>query len=86
MFNEISSWVFVLIVFAVLVGIEVIRRLNKKYPKCGGKLKMEKFKDAMGFNISNKVTFSFYRGPRKYTETWRCVSCGESVNESYWGS
>lgn len=57
-----------------------------KSPKCacGGKLECIEMKDPVGINITRKVTFSLYIGPRKYSYTWKCKECGAESNEKSW--
>ena len=56
----------------------------QKCKKCGGKFRLDSYKDSMGHNISKKVIISFWIGPRKYTEVWKCQSCGYEVEKKYW--
>lgn len=79
---------FFLGLVAVVVAIGMWRRI-KRLPRCrncGGDLELDSIKDPTGFNLSKKVTFSFYVGPRKWTEEMKCKACGHAQPHSYWGS
>ncbi|BFM10950.1 hypothetical protein R50072_11030 [Simiduia litorea] len=81
------------ILFLAIIGCIIIYALVRAYkisdircPKCGERMELHSLEDPMGANISKKVTFSFYQGPRKYKEAWVCESCNHQVQKQYWGS
>jgi hypothetical protein len=75
------------IVFCLFIFFRrLLTHLRKKCKKCGGKQNLHEIKDPLGINISNKVTLSFYVGPRKRIETWVCVDCGFKEKIKYLGS
>lgn len=68
----------VLFVIGLLVVAGIYMRVKSfpKCAKCGGELKLESIRDPVGFNISKRLTLSFYKGPRKYKEELMCPACG----------
>ena len=56
----------------------------RKCPKCGGKLKLDSRKDSMGFNLTKKITISFWDGPRSETEYYKCEKCDYSEENESW--
>lgn len=81
------------ILFIAIIACIIIFALARAYkmrnircPKCGGHMVLHSLLDPMGGNISKKVTFSFYQGPRKYKEEWACEACNHQVQKRYWGS
>ena len=56
----------------------------RKCTKCGGKIRLDEVKDSMGHNITKTITITFWKGPRKYTETFKCQSCGATETHKSW--
>ena len=79
-----AAKVFGILVVLILVGYEVWFRYFRKCPRCGGKIRLDEYKDSMGHNITKTVTISFWKGPRKNTEIYKCRSCGETETKKYW--
>jgi uncharacterized protein with PIN domain len=69
---------------AASIGYEVWRHYFRRCSKCGGKIRLDEYKDSMGHNITKKVSISFWKGPRRNTETWKCQSCGDTEVDKYW--
>ena len=65
-------------------GYQIWRYFFRRCPQCKNRLKLDEIRDSMGHNISKTVTVSFWKGPRRVTETWKCVSCGFVVSEKRW--
>lgn len=84
---QLKDLIFIAVIVCVFAAalIRYFVRSRKRCEKCGGKYKLEKLEDPMGVNVSNKISFSLYKGPRKYKETWKCESCGHKSKFSYWG-
>ena len=77
------------IVVVSLVGLVSAKNIWQHYfrkcKECSGKIKMDSHKDPLGFNVSKNMTFSFWQGPRRYTEIWKCQSCGDEEHVKRWG-
>ena len=69
---------------AASIGYEVWRHYFRRCSKCGGKIRLDEYNDSMGMNITKTVTFSFWKSPRKNTDTWKCQSCGDTEVHKYW--
>lgn len=76
----------ILIAMAIIgyVGYQVWYAYFRKCLKCGGKLRLDKFEDSIGHNLTKTVTFSFWKGPRKRTAVYKCQSCEHSETHKYW--
>ncbi|MFT7404293.1 hypothetical protein [Zhongshania sp.] len=72
-----------IIVYALVLAYKI---RNIRCPKCGERMVLHSLQDPMGVNVSKKVTFSLYQGPRKYKEAWICESCSHQIQKQYWGS
>ena len=67
-------------------GWRIWYHYNRRCPRCNGKLRLEEYRDSMGHNIAKKVTISFWNGPRRTTEIWRCRQCGHELVENSWSA
>jgi len=85
---EIDKVVYILIIGAIIIYviIKAYKLRITRCPDCGGKMVLSKLEDPMGFNVSKKVTVSFFNGPRKYKEIWVCETCKHKIEKQYWGS
>lgn len=83
-----DSDLFVKILFgvgAVIVAAYEIRKyFFRRCPKCQSRLRLDEIRDSMGHNLSKTVTLSFWKGPRKITEIWKCRECGYEITEKSW--
>ncbi len=63
---------------AALVGFAVLvwQTLFQKCKRCGGRLRLDATRDPMGANLSKRITISLFKGPRRYSHTWKCKVCG----------
>ena len=77
------TFIFYSLIFLGIV-YEIRKHFFQKCEKCGGKFKMDSHKVSMGHNISKNVSFSYWRGPRMYTEIWKCQSCDHEQTIKYW--
>ena len=76
----------IFVAFFSFIMYRIYKKQNMKCTVCGGRLKNVLSKDHMGFQITKNISISFYKGPRKYTEVWKCSSCGRETVEKFWGS
>ena len=80
-----TLYIFIVIAIIAYVLIRAYKIRDIRCPNCGDQMKLNKLEDPMGLNVTKKLTFSFYRGPRKYKEIWQCISCGNKIEKKYWG-
>lgn len=52
--------------------------------KCGGRIRLDEYKDSMGHNVSKTMVVTFWKGPRKNTEIWKCKECDDTQTRKYW--
>ena len=76
-------------VFLVCIGVaywtyQLIRLEPIRCEKCGEKMKLDSIDDPTGFNVSKKITFSFWTGPAKLKKVYKCSSCGTTAVKSVW--
>ena len=76
---QLLSWLSV----AAGLGWLIWRYGFQRCEKCGARFRLEKERDSMGWNVSKKVTFSLWNGPRFITETWACESCDHKQTVKY---
>ena len=73
---------------AILVFVGLIFTLWSYFGRtcalCGGRLRLEQQSDSLGFNLSKRITFSLWKGPRRYSETWKCKKCGNETTHRFW--
>lgn len=69
---------------ALLLVYEIWYRWFRKCSKCGGKVRLDEYKDSMGHNVTKTTTISFWKGPRRITEVYKCRECGDSQTRRYW--
>lgn len=83
-----SEYIFLAIItcFVVFAIVRAYRMRDIRCPECGERMALERVIDPMGGNLTTRVTFSFYSGPRKYKESWRCEACNHVIEKKYWGS
>ena len=82
--SKILFYCLMAVVFVYAV-IKAYMQRSIRCSNCADEMTLEKVKDSMGVNINNKTTFSFYIGPRRYTQTWCCKSCGNKLTKKHWG-
>jgi hypothetical protein len=75
--------VFILAVM-VSIGWAIWKSFFKKCKECGGRFKLDSHKDSMGHTVSKNITISFWKGPRRYTEVWKCQSCDYQEVKKHW--
>ena len=82
--DSVAVEILVLVAIAGYAGYRIWYVWLRKCPKCGGNIRLDKYKDSMGHNITKTITVSFWRGPRKNTETYKCRSCNHIETRRYW--
>lgn len=70
----------------VYVLIRAYKIRDTRCPKFGDRMVLHSAEDPMGLNVTKKITFSLYKGPRKYKEAWICEGCNHKIEKQYWGS
>lgn len=48
----------------------------QKCRKCCGRLRLVGTRDPLGVNLTRNITFSIFTSRRRYTQTWKCRTCG----------
>jgi hypothetical protein len=66
------------------IGYGIWYHYFRRCSKCGGKIRLDELKDSMGGNITKTITYSFWKGPRKNTEIWKCRNSGDTEVKKYW--
>lgn len=82
--GDTAVTVLVFVAVAGYAGYRVWYTYLRRCPKCGGKLRLDKYQDSMGHNVTKTITISFWKGPRKNTETYKCRSCDHTETHRYW--
>ena len=61
-------------------------KINTKCEKCNSGYNLRKLEDSTGVNISPKILFSIYIGPKLIVEKWTCPKCGSEKEVKYWSN
>lgn len=78
---EVSFWLIV----AGSVGFQLWRLFFRRCKVCNERMKLERIEDPMGLNFGKYFSLTFYKGPRRYIETYKCGNCGSEQTVKDWG-
>lgn len=82
--DGITPKILFFVAIAAYIGHQIWYSYFRKCSKCGGKIRLDKYKDSMGHNVTKTTTVSFWKGPRKNTEIYKCQSCDHTEIHKYW--
>ncbi len=76
--------IFGFVALAVGIVYEVRFRFFRSCEICGGKIRIAEFKNSSGQSEAKPPAYSFWRGPRRNAEIYKCRICGRTETRKYW--